>query len=312
MTIDCYQNSISVYEFAMDGSKHDANEFKHQHFTVPILTNGSIDLALPPSNDGAVEPRPHVGLSAAQIDATMRCVKSVHGLLDAFLSLGTKELQIVPNVLFVRAAHAIFTLLKISFATDVNRLEDVIIPQDLKIDYYLRAVGHTLTRATALEKYVVPFAWLEVMIKLQEWHSQFQAQLSQRRSQDQISARSAKILLNHRDQRFLQVSDVPYTAADVTDPSTVSSAGHSVLTDSLSRFHEQEILVDNGQKQTNDSYLPEAGSLGLPDFLTDFGQLDPFSLDGWDMDFTNWTPNENIFGDADYTSTGQEQTLKFG
>ena len=312
MTIDSYQNSISVYEFAMDGSKHDANEFKHQHFTVPILTNGAIDLALPPSNDGAVAPRPHILLSAVQIDATMKCVKSVHGLLDAFLNLGTKELQLVPNILFVRAAHAIFTLLKISFATDINRLENVIIPQELKVDYYLQAVRHTLTRATALEKHAIPSAWLEVMVKIQEWHRQYQAQLAQRRSQDQVSARSKKVSLYSRDQDFSLVSEFPYTAADVTNPSTVSSAGHSVSTNSPLGPNEQKLFVNNGEKQISDSFLPEAGSLGLPDFLTDFGQLDPFSLDGWDMDFTSWTSNENIFGDANYIPTEQGQNLKFG
>ncbi|KAF2470167.1 uncharacterized protein BDR25DRAFT_226806 [Lindgomyces ingoldianus] len=166
LMIEHHQNICSMYEFAMDGGRYDAPEFKNRHLTLPAL------------DDDCIQPETLLSRSALQINATIKCISHAHALLDCFLQVSVENLQKSPNLLFVRAIYALVTLLKADYAvgTDAEGMGEVLDSRSLKIDYYMDTVLRKATEAIGPQKCRVPSHWLFVLNhKLKTWHDEHQA-----------------------------------------------------------------------------------------------------------------------------------------
>ena len=164
MTIHYHAVKITTYVFAMDGGQHDAQEFKQNHLTLPRLDD---------------EPRKCQPLSNLQINATIKCVDSLHTLLDTILALDEEGLRRIPNFFFARAMACLITLLNIFFLAATTNLGELIEPQNLKQGQYLSDMIRALERAIGSANYIVPSHWLRIIKKLDDWHDQCQKRLDE-------------------------------------------------------------------------------------------------------------------------------------
>lgn len=156
---------ISMWEFAMDGGRYDAPDFRNRHLTLPAL------------DDDCVQPESLLSRSALQINATIRCISEAHSLLDCFIQLPNDMLQKAPNVLFVRPLYAIVALMKADYAvgTDAEGIGEVLQSESLKVDFYLDTVVRLTESAVGPQKCRVPSHWLFVLKnKLKAWHDEHQ------------------------------------------------------------------------------------------------------------------------------------------
>ncbi|ORY13158.1 hypothetical protein BCR34DRAFT_481476 [Clohesyomyces aquaticus] len=166
LTIEYHQNMCSMFEFAMDGGRYDAPEFKNRHFSLPAL------------DDDSVQPEALISRSALQINATIRVISHAHALLDHWLELPAEALQKAPTVLFVRPVYAIVALLRADYAVGlgVEGMGGVLDSQSLKVDSYLNNVIQRVSAAIGPQKCRVPSHWLFVLNhKLKMWHDEHQA-----------------------------------------------------------------------------------------------------------------------------------------
>lgn len=155
-----------MYEFAMDGGRYDAPDYRNRHLTLPAL------------DDDCVQPESLFGRSALQLNATIKCIGIAQEVLDCFIQMSTAALQKASNVMYVRAIYALVALMKADYAvgTDVEGMGEVILSQDLKVDYYLNTVIQRTTEAIGPQKCRVPSHWLFALKhKLKAWHDEHQA-----------------------------------------------------------------------------------------------------------------------------------------
>ncbi|KAF2122817.1 hypothetical protein BDV96DRAFT_8152 [Lophiotrema nucula] len=165
MMIEYHQNMMSMWEFAMDGGRYDAPEFKNRHLTLPAL------------DDDCVQPESLLSRSALQINATIKCISAAHALLDCFSEITSKKLQKAPNVMFVRAIYALVALMKADYAvaSDADGIGEVLESQSLKVDYYLDTIIRKTGDSIGPQGCRVPTHWLFVLNhKLKSWWLEYQ------------------------------------------------------------------------------------------------------------------------------------------
>ena len=83
--------------------------------------------------------------SPSRLESIATSISSAYLLLDVLLSISPQKLQVFPTVIFVRASHAIFILMKASFICKSSNIQDgIIVPfNDLRLDEVLdRIVAH--------------------------------------------------------------------------------------------------------------------------------------------------------------------------
>ncbi|KAF2740215.1 hypothetical protein EJ04DRAFT_456105 [Polyplosphaeria fusca] len=165
LMIEYHQNMISMWEFAMDGGRYDAPDFRNRHLTLPAL------------DDDCIQPESLLSRSALQINATIKSISAAHTLLDCFMQFSTERLQKAPNVFFVRAIYALVALMKADYAvgTDASGLGEVLDSKSLKVDYYLNTVLRQCSDAIGPQTCRVPSHWYFVLNhKLKSWHDEHQ------------------------------------------------------------------------------------------------------------------------------------------
>ncbi|KAF2867627.1 hypothetical protein BDV95DRAFT_502118 [Massariosphaeria phaeospora] len=165
LEVEHYQNLISIWEFAMDGGRYDAPDFRNRHLTLPAL------------DDDSIQPETLLSRSALQINATIKVVSTAHSLLDCFAALSGAQLRQTPSAQFVRAMYALVALMKADYAvgTDAEGMGEVLDSQSLKVDFYLAMVVRKAREAVGPQKCRVPSHWLFVLEqKLKTWHDEHQ------------------------------------------------------------------------------------------------------------------------------------------
>jgi hypothetical protein len=164
LTIEYYQNMLSMWEFGMDGGRYDVTEFRNRHLTLPAL------------DDDCVQPESLLSRSALQINATTKCIGAAHAILDCFIEIPIERLQIAPNVLYVRAIYALVALMKADYAVGTDaEMGELLESQSLKVDYYLDTVLARTTEAMGPQKCRIPTHWTFVLeAKLKSWRDEYQ------------------------------------------------------------------------------------------------------------------------------------------
>ena len=163
LTIEYYQNMLSMWEFGMDGGRYDVTEFRNRHLTLPAL------------DDDCVQPESLLSRSALQINATTKCIGAAHSILDCFIEVPSERLQKAPNVLFVRAIYALVALMKADYAVGTDaEMGELLESQSLKVDYYLNTVLARTTEAMGPQKCRIPSHWTFVLEeKLKSWRDEY-------------------------------------------------------------------------------------------------------------------------------------------
>ncbi|KAH8724096.1 hypothetical protein GQ44DRAFT_709151 [Phaeosphaeriaceae sp. PMI808] len=164
LTIEYHQNTLSMWDFGMDGGHYDVTEFRNRQFSLPAL------------DDECVQPESLLSRSALQINATTKCIGAAQAILDCFIDIPIDRLQRAPNTIFVRAIFALVVLLKADYAvgTDAD-MRELLESQSLKVDYYLEAVIASTRAAIGPQKCRIPSHWMFVLeAKLKSWRVGYQ------------------------------------------------------------------------------------------------------------------------------------------
>jgi hypothetical protein len=126
MTTGHLQNSLGIYALAKDGN--GAADFHDKYFRISPTRGVRIPFDLSAISSRAAPQEPHIPLSTAQINSTMKCVNSAHAILDTFLGMSINVMRQVPGVLYVRATNAIQTLMNIALTaieSDLGEYMDI-------------------------------------------------------------------------------------------------------------------------------------------------------------------------------------------
>ena len=144
VTMTFYQNTISMWEFAMDNGTHDAPDFRNKFFTLPSLDGDEL------------EPETLNSLTSLQVSATLKCISAAQSQLDVFLNIPISNLRTIPNVLYVRATYALTVLMKADYAigTGPAGLGELINSQNLRTSSYLKTI---IERTSEYYLYLVPY-----------------------------------------------------------------------------------------------------------------------------------------------------------
>jgi hypothetical protein len=88
-------SGTTVYQFVVDGGKHNSQDFKRQHLTLPPLD--------------VLGNFPHSPLSTTQVNDTMKCISSAHEVPNAVNS--TESLLSMLGLAFVCTLEALLKYL---------------------------------------------------------------------------------------------------------------------------------------------------------------------------------------------------------
>ena len=88
-------------------------------------------------------------ITPAHIDSLTICLDSIHKAFDIFVGLPLLTLRSLPTLFFVRNSYAAVALIKMYTAVSAkgSKFGSVFKPKDLKVDYYLDALGEKMKRA---------------------------------------------------------------------------------------------------------------------------------------------------------------------
>ncbi|KAF2185739.1 hypothetical protein K469DRAFT_726537 [Zopfia rhizophila CBS 207.26] len=311
MMVEYHQNMISMWEFAMDGGRYDAPDFRNRHLTLPAL------------DDDCIQPESLLSRSALQINATIKCISSAHSLLDCFMQLSTERLQKAPNVIFVRAIYALVALLKADYAvgTDAEGIGEVLDSQSLKVDYYLDTIIRKATEAIGPQKCRVPSHWLFVLNhKIKAWHDEHQAWRKEGRNLKRNSPQ------DRRDHNGSHIPpDSPSTASGEMNPQPTTAAQPLPPPSSTSTDQVPSQIPNFGMSNaypnwpTNSAPLRSteptpgfhADQSGLPtdmsDFLAAFQNGDLYLWNDVNDSFGGWIPQGgSIYSDMQFGSLNNQ------
>lgn len=317
MTMEYHQNMISMWEFAMDGGRYDAPDFRNRHLTLPAL------------DDDCIQPETLLSRSALQINATIRCISEAHALLDGFLSFTTDKLQKAPNVLFVRAIYALVGLMKADYAvgTDADGIGEVLDSQSIRVDFYLDSVLRNVERAIGPQKCRVPTHWLFVLNhKLKAWHDEHQQWRKDGKHLKRNSQRnkSADVPINTTESTQtsydpLRAAQDPPSGPSMATPAsstTSNSASASNPSSSLPPAYRGNAfapwpttglaLPDDASALSNDQFAFPADSAmsadtAMPDFSAAFQNGDLYLWNDVNENYGGWIPQGgSIYSDMQF------------
>jgi len=155
---------LSMWEFGMDGGRYDAIEFRNSHVTLPAL------------DDDSVQPESLLSRSPLQINATTKCISAAHTILDCFSTVSVDKMRRAPNLLYVRAAYALVTLMKADYAVGTDaEMGELLESQSLKVGHYLETVLRKTDEAMGPQKCRNPTHWSYLLkAKLKSWWDEYQ------------------------------------------------------------------------------------------------------------------------------------------
>ncbi|PVI04762.1 hypothetical protein DM02DRAFT_611367 [Periconia macrospinosa] len=267
LTIEYHQNMMSMWEFAMDGGRYDAPEFRNRFLTLPAL------------DDDSVQPETNLSRSSLQVNATIMCISCAQTVLDNMLSISPTTLQRSPGVLFARSIYAMVVLLRADYAigTDSEGMGEFLDSDTLKVDFYLNSLLKLSEEAIGPQKCKVPSHWLFILQeKIQKWHIDHMQWRKEgkhlRRNKGNTTSTNTKDATN-----LANIIQTISNGSSSSNPRTVSEpsfTGVSLATRSASTtsFATPNPTVDitspptNTNTTTQSQTLPSVPQLPLPDF----------------------------------------------
>ena len=281
LEIEFHHNTLSMWEFGMDGGRYDVTEFRNRHLTLPAL------------DDDSVQPESLLSRSALQINATTKCIGAAHNILDCFIQIPIERLQKAPNVLFVRAIYALVTLMKADYAvgTDAD-MSEILESKSLKVDFYLATVLERTSEAMGPNKCRIPSHWTFVLeAKLKSWRDEY----TQWREEDRhLKRRKA----GNEDEGG---EKTPTFAQPAT------SSTNAPLEQSAAQIPNQNFSVNNPYPAWN--LLDTSATTGqIGDFTPDMGDFSAAFQNGdlylWnDMtadSFGGWVPQSGMYSGMEF------------
>lgn len=305
MTIEYYQNMLSMWEFGMDGGRYDVTEFRNRHLTLPAL------------DDDSVQPESLLSRSALQLNATTKCIGAAHAILDCFIEIPIDRLQKAPNVLFVRAIYALVALMKADYAVGTDaEMGELLESQSLKVDFYLDTVLSRSKEAMGPQKCRIPSHWTFVLeAKLKTWRDEYRQWREEgRHSKKRKTDNETEIASGNQTPVFAE----PKTQTqDANAPS--SNPLHSTSNDQQQQQPSQltNYPISNPYQPWNTSGLPldtssaAGGQMGDPatftpdigDFTAAFQNGDLYLWNDMTADsFGGWVPQSGMYSGMEFGS----------
>ena len=289
MNIHYHTIKYNMYVFAMDGGEHDAQEFKHQYLSLPVL-----------EEDLSSKARLRGPFSILQVNGTMKCIGTLHTKLDLILAIDQQEMRRIPNFFFARAATSLMALLNIWFLTVTTSLGEMIEPQNLKQGQYLADVIRKMETAVGPENRIIPRHWLMVVSKLNDWHNSCQKWLEKRFNK---ASENLQALPNMDQRQQMSWGNTTFESAHqsqgmlgaffkfvVDSKQLLEASGSDNNLGSSTTWLPEYNFLQNGQLpqgQNSNNILPELASMDMADYQTAWG-LDELSIPNQNADFNGW------------------------
>ncbi|KAH7092000.1 hypothetical protein FB567DRAFT_434919 [Paraphoma chrysanthemicola] len=273
MTIEFYQNMLSMWEFGMDGGRYDVTEFRNRHLTLPAL------------DDDCVQPESLLSRSALQINATTKCIAAAHAILDCFIDISVERLQKAPNVLFVRAIYALVALMKADYAVGTDaEMGELLESQSLKVDFYLDTVLAHSKEAMGPQKCRIPSHWTFVLdAKLKSWRDEYR--------QWREEGRHLKRRKVDTEGPSASGNQTPKFADPNAQRPETNATGSSNLMQNASNDQQQQQLSQHQQQSVDPSSQLQNFALTNP--------YTPWNTSGLSLDTSSTSaPGRQIGGDA--------------
>jgi hypothetical protein len=147
------------------------NLYMHE---IAMHHNHNIDDFKPPFNATPIDGPPDPDfVTPAHIESLTTCMKSVHEVFEAFLSMDVQQLRSLPTLFFVRNSYCAVALIKMYTAVSAkgSKFGTIISTDDLKVDYYLDRLIDRLARTAdgGMCKVAQKFSMIFNMLK--QWHT---------------------------------------------------------------------------------------------------------------------------------------------
>jgi len=112
-------------------------------------------------------------ITPAHIDSLIICLDSIHQAFDAFLEMPNSTLQALPTLFYVRNSYAAVALIKMFTAVSAkgSKFGSVFKPKDLKVEYYLDAVGDKMKRAAEGGQSRIAMKFTYILSMLKSWQA---------------------------------------------------------------------------------------------------------------------------------------------
>jgi hypothetical protein len=112
-------------------------------------------------------------ITPAHIDSLTTCLASIHKAFDAFLEMPNSMLQALPTLFYVRNSYAAVALIKMFTAVSAkgSKFGSVFKPQELKVEYYLDAVGDKMKRAAEGGQSRIAMKFTYILSMLKSWQA---------------------------------------------------------------------------------------------------------------------------------------------
>jgi hypothetical protein len=317
MTTGHLQNSLGIYALAKDGNR--AADFHDKYSRISPTRGIKIPFDLSAISSRAAPQEPHIPLSTAQINSTMKCVNSAHAILDTFLGMSINVMRQVPGVLYVRATNAIQTLMNIALTATESDLGEYMDIASLKLDFYFGRLLRHVEEASGLEQYKIPAHWLELLYKIKGLYDKHRIEVEQGQSRDcntssainqQNPEPSTTQPPTNDSQWGSTLSARLYGPGRDSFPDPNASFGDNFAAATL--LQNRDTPGDENQLRPPTSFPRNLEPLDLtsaPMGSLDFDNNDLSFWDGSAANFNSWAEND-VFGDMNFDTTGDN--LGFG
>ncbi|ETN43143.1 uncharacterized protein HMPREF1541_02301 [Cyphellophora europaea CBS 101466] len=147
--------NLYMHEIAMHHN-HNIDDFKPPFHSTPI--------------DGPPDPD---FVTPAHIESLTTCMRSVHDVFHAFLSMDVQQLRSLPTLFFVRNSYAAVALIKMYTAVSAkgSKFGSIISTDDLRVDYYLDRLIDCLARTAEGGMCKVAHKFSIIFNMLKQWHT---------------------------------------------------------------------------------------------------------------------------------------------
>lgn len=147
------------------------NLYMHE---IAMHHNHNIDDFRPPFNATPIDGPPDPDfVTPAHIESLTTCMRSVHEVFEAFLSMDVQQLRSLPTLFFVRNSYAAVALIKMYTAVSAkgSKFGSIISTEDLRVDYYLDRLIDRLARTAEGGMCKVAQKFSIIFNMLKQWHT---------------------------------------------------------------------------------------------------------------------------------------------
>lgn len=147
------------------------NLYMHE---IAMHHNHNIDDFRPPFNATPIDGPPDPDfVTPAHIESLTTCMRSVHEVFEAFLSMDVQQLRCLPTLFFVRNSYAAVALIKMYTAVSAkgSKYGSIISNEDLRVDYYLDRLIDRLARTAEGGMCKVAQKFSIIFNMLKQWHT---------------------------------------------------------------------------------------------------------------------------------------------